>query len=121
MLQNSEVNLPSTTFLRDADITMFGGTVTGIENVEISLNGGFHLYPEARIYSDVRSVVNLNLIEVMDGGVFSYRGVAADGDALTLSVATSFTVSGGGHVYVNKMTLDGTLCLLHLFLQVAKC
>ena len=88
-MQNSEVNLPSTTFLRDADITMFGGTVTGIENVEISLNGGFHLYPEARIYSDVRSVVNLNLIEVMDGGVFSYRGVAADGDALTLSVAMS--------------------------------
>lgn len=103
--ENSEVNLPQTTFLRDANITMFGGTVNGIENVDVSLNGGFHLYPEARIYSDTRSVVNLNRIEVMDGGVFSYRGLAADEDALTLNVNTSFIVRGGGHVYCNKMTL----------------
>ena len=108
LFQNSEVNLPSTTFLRDANITMYGGTVTGIENVEISLNGGFHLYSEARIYSSVASEVNLRSIEVMDGGVFSYRGIAADGDALTLTVENDFTVRGGGHVYVNKMALDGT-------------
>ena len=116
--ENSEVNLPRTTFLRNANITMFGGTVTGIENVDISLDGGFHLYPEARIYSDDRSEVFLNRIEVMDGGVMSYRGVSEEGDALTLNVNTSFTVRGGGHVYCNKMTLTGT-SFLYYFCSVA--
>ena len=48
----------------------------------------------------------------MDGGEFSYRGAAEDGDALVMTLTEDFTVRGGGHAYVNKMTLTAAEILV---------
>ena len=43
---------------------MLGGKVLSIEEVDVSLGGGFIIYPDARIGSDTASEIILNRVQL---------------------------------------------------------
>ena len=57
--------MPTSTLLRDAVITLLGGVLQGLERLDINLRGEFHVYPNARIYSDEESVIFLDHVQVI--------------------------------------------------------
>lgn len=105
--QNAKVNMPYDTYLRDATIKLYGGRVIGLQRMDISLGGEFHMHPNARINSLTASEMKIEHLTVMDGGLFRYEGKAEDDDSLQAEVAEDFNVRGGGELYISKMVMHG--------------
>ena len=112
VFQNSTVNLPSDTFLKDCTVTLFGGVLRGVHTLNISLGGAFIAYPLAALDSGEPSHFKLDSISVLDGGLFKYEGHSEEGDAVVISLDGSLIVHGGGQLTGNKITVKGQ-CNIH--------
>jgi len=44
-VQDGEVNLPSDTYLKGVTVADYGGTLMGLETLNISRDGAVHIYP----------------------------------------------------------------------------
>ena len=104
-LQNARANLPVDTYLKDSTVVDYGGTLSGVQTLNISLGGAFYSYPPA----DHSTVLYdfFNTISILDGGVFKFFGTANDGDLLKIKMAGSLMIRGGGEMLVNNLELYG--------------
>ena len=105
--QDGAVNLPHDTYLHDCVVTLYGGTLSGVHTLNISLDGAFIIHPKAKLDSGTESVFNLNSITVLDGGVMRYEGVTAQNDGLVVNLEGGLVVQGGGVIEGNNIKVKG--------------
>lgn len=108
------MNLPFDTYLRDCRISLYGGTVQGLQKMNISLDGAFYVYPkEKENENDVMepNVFELDSIAILDGGLFEYFGEAVNDNKLDITLNGSLSINGGGEFRANNMYLEGIICL----------
>ena len=108
--QGGTVNLPYDTYLRDCRISLYGGTVQGLQALNISLDGAFYVYPpEKENEGDVIPVneFELDSITILDGGVFEFFGEPDNDNKLDIKLNGSLTINGGGEFRTNNMYLEG--------------
>ncbi|WAR26294.1 hypothetical protein MAR_011998 [Mya arenaria] len=104
---DSQVNLPSDTYLKDVTVSDYGGTILGLETFNISRGGAVHVYPPEASNPHFKEIVyDLNTISILDGGSFTYHGTAENNDVLTVNLAGDLMIRGGGVMTVNKMILN---------------
>ncbi|CAH1775844.1 unnamed protein product, partial [Owenia fusiformis] len=104
LYDDAKINLPFETYLKDSRVILYGGELLGLKKLNVSLNGEFIAYPEARLFADYDSEFNLESIEVLDGGILGFEGTAAAEDVMTMSL-DALIVRGGGLFYANKLDL----------------
>ena len=98
--------------MKDSKVIDYGGTLTGVKTLNISLGGAFHSYPPADHSTVVYDI--FNTISILDGGIFKFFGTAEDGDSLVMKMDGALMIRGGGEMIVNNLELSGSFCLFDL-------